>query len=138
MRKTISLILMLLLIPIAMALPNPSAVYCVDRGFTYEIRSSSLGQYGVCIFPNGNECGAWDFYRGDCKVGWHNSKLTGDFNKDGCVNQEDFGYFANHYECKRGDKCYRGFYDLNKDGIIDMGDIAGIFADNYGLRRGKK
>ena len=44
---------------------NPSAVYCEMMGYQYETRTDSEGsQYGVCIFPDGSECDAWDFYYG--------------------------------------------------------------------------
>ncbi|MDD1657215.1 MAG: DUF333 domain-containing protein [Methanomicrobiales archaeon] len=46
---------------------NPSAVYCEDRGMTYETRTNTDGsQFGVCILADGSICDAWEFYRGDC------------------------------------------------------------------------
>lgn len=48
-------------------LANPSAVYCVDRGFEYKIRTGPSGaQDGYCIFPDGSECPGWDYYYGKC------------------------------------------------------------------------
>jgi putative hemolysin len=48
-------------------LANPAAVYCREQGYTLEIRTDADGgQYGVCIFPDGRECDAWAFYRGEC------------------------------------------------------------------------
>lgn len=48
-------------------LANPAAVYCREQGYTLEIRTDADGgQYGVCIFPDGSECDAWAFYRGEC------------------------------------------------------------------------
>ena len=47
-------------------LPNPSAVYCENLGYRYEIRTKSDGsQLGFCIF-DGEECPAWDFFNGLC------------------------------------------------------------------------
>ena len=47
--------------------PNPAAVYCEELGYKHEIRTSpSGGQYGVCVFPDGSECKAWEFLRGKC------------------------------------------------------------------------
>ena len=44
------------------AIPDPSAVYCSNSGYTYDVRKNSEGdQYGVCIFPNGTECSAWAY-----------------------------------------------------------------------------
>lgn len=46
---------------------NPASVYCVDQGYTLELRTKDDGSmYGVCIFPNGNECEEWAFFHGQC------------------------------------------------------------------------
>ena len=46
---------------------NPAALYCHKLGYQYEIREDEEGnQYGVCVFPDGSECNAWDFFRGEC------------------------------------------------------------------------
>lgn len=46
---------------------NPASVYCEKLGFTLEIRTDAEGgQYGVCIFNDGNECEEWKFFRGEC------------------------------------------------------------------------
>ena len=48
---------------------NPAAVYCTQQaGTRYEIRtnSSTGGQYGVCILPDGTQCDEWAFYRHEC------------------------------------------------------------------------
>ncbi|MDD1671013.1 MAG: DUF333 domain-containing protein [Methanomicrobiales archaeon] len=51
----------------ASALANPAAVFCEEKNYRYEIRRNPDGsEYGVCIFPNGNECEEWAFYRGMC------------------------------------------------------------------------
>jgi len=48
---------------------NPASVYCVDSGYTLEIRTNTDGgQYGVCIFTDGNECEEWAFFRRECGV----------------------------------------------------------------------
>ena len=45
-------------------LANPAAVWCAEQGHTYEIRKNPDGsEYGVCIFANGTEIDAWDYYR---------------------------------------------------------------------------
>jgi putative hemolysin len=49
-------------------LANPASVYCQGLGFEEEARENELGQYGVCIFPDGNECDTWDFLAGRCGV----------------------------------------------------------------------
>ena len=40
---------------------NPAAVYCLEMGYEYEIADGPAGQRGVCIFPDGSRCDAWDF-----------------------------------------------------------------------------
>lgn len=56
--------------PQNVGMPNPAAVQCEEQGYTFEIRTDDAGnQYGVCIFPDGTECDAWAFYRGECGPG---------------------------------------------------------------------
>jgi len=51
-------------------LANPAAVHCTEQGGEYDIREhNDGGQYGVCIFDDGSECDAWDYFRGDCAPG---------------------------------------------------------------------
>ncbi|RJP39325.1 MAG: DUF333 domain-containing protein [Desulfobacteraceae bacterium] len=46
-------------------LANPAAVYCQQMGYRYEKRIDENGNaHGVCIFPDGSEAGAWEFFRG--------------------------------------------------------------------------
>lgn len=50
---------------------NPASVYCVQSGYTLEIRSNADGgEYGVCIFPDGSECEEWAFFRNECGAGY--------------------------------------------------------------------
>lgn len=49
-------------------LPNPASVFCEEQGGTVEIRDESAGQVGFCVFPDGNECEEWAFYRGECTL----------------------------------------------------------------------
>jgi putative hemolysin len=45
-------------------MPNPAAVWCEEQGNAYKIRKNPDGsEYGVCIFPNGTEIDAWEYYR---------------------------------------------------------------------------
>ena len=68
------------------ASPNPSAVYCQNLGYDYEINNTLDGEIGVCIFEDdvydctqtdgeeenctlvkkGIKCNAWDFLNGKC------------------------------------------------------------------------
>lgn len=48
-------------------MPNPASVFCVEQGYTSEIRTAADGsQTGYCIFPGGSECDEWMYYRGEC------------------------------------------------------------------------
>ena len=49
-------------------LPNPASVFCEEQGGTLEIRDEAGGQVGFCVFPDGNECEEWAFYRGECTL----------------------------------------------------------------------
>jgi len=70
MKKPImTLLLCLSVTSTSMAIPNPSAVYCVECGYDIQVRTDNEGnQYGVCIFPDGSECNAWAFYN-KCYMG---------------------------------------------------------------------
>lgn len=48
---------------------NPASVYCGEEGGTTEIRSDDSGQFGVCVFDDGNECDEWALFRGECAPG---------------------------------------------------------------------
>lgn len=45
---------------------NPSAVYCEEQGYTYDIRAGPEGQRGFCVFDDGSECPGWEYYQGEC------------------------------------------------------------------------
>lgn len=50
-------------------LANPASVNCEEKGGASSNRENPLGQYGVCIFPDGRECEEWAMQYGDCPVG---------------------------------------------------------------------
>jgi len=45
---------------------DPSAVYCEDLGYEFEVMDADEGGYGVCVFPDGSRCEAWSFLEGTC------------------------------------------------------------------------
>jgi putative hemolysin len=50
-------------------LTNPSALYCADQGYTFEIRTREDGkQCGACVFSAAEDdvCNAWDYFYGTC------------------------------------------------------------------------
>lgn len=61
---------------------NPASVYCVQSGYKLEIRTGiDGGQYGVCIFLDGNECEEWAFFRSECGIGYRKLPDTNDESK---------------------------------------------------------
>jgi len=50
----------------ALDLANPASVYCQGLGYVETARENELGQYSVCVFPDGSECDSWDFLAGRC------------------------------------------------------------------------
>ena len=47
--------------------PDPAAVYCEGLGYKYKIMEDGMkNQYGVCVFPDKNECREWSFFKGKC------------------------------------------------------------------------
>ncbi len=49
---------------------NPASVYCTERGYQLEIRTTANGQTGYCVFPDKSECEEWAFFRGECGLKW--------------------------------------------------------------------
>ena len=48
-------------------LANPSALYCEEQGYTFEIRTREDGkQCGACVFAEDDVCNAWDYFYGTC------------------------------------------------------------------------
>ena len=55
-------------------MPNPASVYCTQNGNKLEIHTAADGsQNGICIFPDGNTCDEWAYYRGECGTGTQKS-----------------------------------------------------------------
>jgi putative hemolysin len=50
--------------PEACSESQPAHAYCMELGYKCEVRTGENG--GVCIFPDGTECEAWSFFRGNC------------------------------------------------------------------------
>lgn len=42
----------------SIGMSNPAADYCEGRGYDYS--------GGMCVFPDGSSCDAWEFFRGEC------------------------------------------------------------------------
>ena len=54
----------------SLALANPAAAFCLQKGYRDETRTDASGnQSGVCIFNDGSVCDDWAYLRGDCSPG---------------------------------------------------------------------
>ena len=47
-------------------LANPASVYCEEQGGTLRNEETEEGTRGVCVLPDGTECGEWDYFYGRC------------------------------------------------------------------------
>ena len=54
----------------SMGVANPAAIYCLEMGYEYEVVKTDRGEVGICTFPDGTSCDAWDFYRGESGREW--------------------------------------------------------------------
>lgn len=100
-------------------LANPASVFCIESGYNLETRTrDDGGQIGVCIFPDGSECGQWDYY---CKC---------DPQGTGCWEDEfDCDYPCGELECKGpGEEALISECCEGLDGIIP----AFVYTDDCG------
>jgi len=56
---------------------NPAAVYCTELGYDFAPADGSSGQGGVCSFPSGEQCDAWEFLQGKCGRPTHTAPRWG-------------------------------------------------------------
>jgi len=45
---------------------NPSMLYCEELGYETETSMTDQGEIGICKFPDGTNCEAWNFLKGEC------------------------------------------------------------------------
>jgi putative hemolysin len=65
MRQAIIITMLLVLLSAsAVALRNPSAVYCIEMGYNYSVEKTSSGDQGICTLPDGTNADAWRFLEG--------------------------------------------------------------------------
>jgi putative hemolysin len=93
-------------------LANPAALYCEGLGYKLEPRENAAGMDAACIFPDGNECGQWDFLSGSCGQQYSYCHQQGGFRleqganigscifSDGSICDESM-FFSG--ECRQGD-----------------------------------
>ena len=77
---------------------NPASVYCVNHGGKLDIRTTSLGQTGICVFSNGYECDEWNYLKGECSPvtmsGGVNSTMSSNINSTAITNSTAQRHFA--------------------------------------------
>lgn len=61
----------------SIGMANPAAVYCIEMGYEYKVIDDPSGQRGICIFPDGSQCNAWDFLKGKCGEKYSYCALNG-------------------------------------------------------------
>ena len=70
MQRTVFFLLLLLAAscafaaPPALAMKDPSAVYCEAMGYTYTVAGTLEGPLGVCVLPDGTKVGSFRFLQG--------------------------------------------------------------------------
>lgn len=47
----------------ALQLPNPASLYCIEQGGTLDIRQKPEGTVSMCVLSDGTEMDEWEFYR---------------------------------------------------------------------------
>ena len=69
---------------------NPASVYCINHGGKLDIRATSSGQTGICVFSNGYECDEWNYFKGECSPvtmsGGVNSTMSSNINSTSITN----------------------------------------------------
>ncbi|MEW5742576.1 MAG: DUF333 domain-containing protein [Myxococcota bacterium] len=65
--------------------PNPAQDYCTRLGYAVEAVSSPVGESSDCVFPTGDRCEAFAFFRGECGAAWTKCAQHG-----GTVSAESF------------------------------------------------
>jgi len=48
---------------LALGMPNPASVYCIERGGTLDIHERPEGNTTMCVLSDGTKVDEWEFYR---------------------------------------------------------------------------
>ena len=60
----LAVLFLIILVPPAAAMKDPSAVYCGAMGYTYTVVQTADGPAGSCVLPDGTTAGSWQFLQG--------------------------------------------------------------------------
>lgn len=50
---------------LAIGIPNPASVYCIERGGTLDIEQSAGGDVNMCVLSDGTRIEEWKLYKRD-------------------------------------------------------------------------
>lgn len=90
----------------SVGLPNPASALCLEAGGQLEAVVTPAGESANCVFPSGESCDEWAFFRGECPiVGVSNTALYSNgsstvtvvyriFNDTAVLTAPDFGLEA--------------------------------------------
>ncbi|OGM01525.1 hypothetical protein A3K72_04185 [Candidatus Woesearchaeota archaeon RBG_13_36_6] len=78
--------------------------YCTGLGYKYEMRIENNTHYEYCMFPNGEECDAFDFIGGECGREFTLCNIKGYTLKIGVEQHE--GFNATYAICIFPDRSY--------------------------------
>jgi putative hemolysin len=72
---------------------NPAATFCVNEGFTHEIRIDPVtgARAGYCVFPDESGCEEWAFFRGTCSYTPPTPAVAGTLDLAGSGGDEEDG-----------------------------------------------
>ena len=73
----LALLVLLLNVNPALALKNPSQVYCSALGYEYKTIVEARGAKGLCVLPDAQVVSAWDFLRGTIAQEWNYCEKNG-------------------------------------------------------------
>lgn len=48
---------------LALGMPNPASVYCIERGGTLDIKQQPQGDITMCLLSDGTRIEEWKFYK---------------------------------------------------------------------------
>ncbi|MFC1461528.1 C1 family peptidase [Verrucomicrobiota bacterium] len=124
MKKLLVLIPIALIADLALAVPNPAALYCERLGYDYRVVETPQGAKGVVTVEPGVEFDAWDFFKGKVGNEYSYGALHG-YDTE-CVRKDMGTYVAEYAVCisREGVKAAEGIpllelMEQNGEPLID-------------------
>ena len=126
-------------------IPNPAADFCEELGYKWELKAKGDESVGTCVFPDGTDCEAWEFYRGECGAKFSKCAKEGYTLKT--VQEDMDGWTAKYAVCVFDDKseCLETEYKAGMCGrsdckkwIASKGGCLKYLAETKELKNGSK